>query len=230
MENAIVPMAQAYYEKRAKEGYGLQYPDGHVIRLYQHVLRSLFSKLERPARVFDFGCWNGTHSQYFASYGLDVAGADIVTTAVAQAKDRLPNSNIQVIDDGTDLPKVFGTDFDLIFSNQVLYFLDDATLNKRLEEFARMLSPGGLIFASMISRNCFYSKHSAGINPNGLETVTFSEPERLAGSTTYIRFTENEQHLREIFSMFKCLQVGRYECDLDMSHSTEHFMFLGRRI
>jgi SAM-dependent methyltransferase len=230
MLNTKTPPAIGYYEKRVKEGYGLQYPDGHVIRIYQHVLSREFEKLNRPARVFDFGCWNGTHAQYFSKSGLKVSGADIVATAVAQAKERLPNSRLEVIDDCTDLPAIFGKDFDLVFSNQVLYFLDGITLERRLDEFLRMLAPGGFFFATMISRNCFYSKHSRGRNSSGLEQVVFTEPERLAGKTTHIRFIDNEEQLRRLFGMFECVQMGRYECDLDMAHSTEHYMFLGRRI
>lgn len=229
MSISAIPKAQDYYEKRAQEGYGLQFPDGHVIRLYQHLLKDEFSKLKQPAKVFDFGCWNGTHAQYFANQGCEVSGADIVATAVMQAKKRIPNSNIQLIDDATSLPDTFEEHFDLIFANQVLYFLDDIILDKRLTEFEQMLAPGGLFIATMISRNCFYSKHVTGELTNGLETVTFTEPERLAGKTTFIRFINSVQHLRDTFSIFNCLQIGRYECDLDLSHSTEHYIFIGRK-
>lgn len=224
-----IPKAQAYYEKRAKEGYGLQFPDGHVIRFYQHILKDEFSKLERPPRIFDFGCWNGTHAKYFANNGAEVAGADIIAAAIAQAKECLPESNIQLIDDETDLSEVFGNNFDLIFTNQVLYFLEDALLQKRLNEFEKMLVPGGLFFATMISRNNFYSRHVTEVLSNGLETVIITEPERLVGNTLSLRFMNSTQQLKDTFSMFECIQLGRYKCDLDLAHPTEHYIFLGRR-
>ena len=41
MDNSL----EAYTQKYDKEGYGLQYPDGHVIRFMREFLNSNFTKL-----------------------------------------------------------------------------------------------------------------------------------------------------------------------------------------
>ncbi|EOG9634088.1 hypothetical protein ACLMND_001537 [Campylobacter lari] len=45
------------------EGYGLQYPDGHVIRFYERILKYKLNKTS--GNLLDFGCGNGVHSKYF---------------------------------------------------------------------------------------------------------------------------------------------------------------------
>ncbi len=217
-------MSKDFYEKRAQEGYGLLSPDGHVIRIYEHILKS---RLPHGASLLDFGCWNGTHAKYFSGKGLHVVGVDIVEAPILAARQAVQSGRFELITDQTDLPNVVGRDFEVIFANQVMYFLDDATLAKRLQEFRGMLKPGGLFVATMISSKSFYARHRTGETQRGLDTVTFTEPPRLAGKTTHIRFTQSPDHLKEIFAPFEAVQIGRYECDLDSEHSTEHFIFFG---
>lgn len=59
MDNSL----SAYTQKYDKEGYGLQYPDGHVIRFYERILKYKLSKTS--GKLLDFGCGNGVHSKYF---------------------------------------------------------------------------------------------------------------------------------------------------------------------
>ena len=59
MDNSL----EAYTQKYDKEGYGLQYPDGHVIRFYERILK--FQLHKTSGNLLDFGCGNGIHSKYF---------------------------------------------------------------------------------------------------------------------------------------------------------------------
>jgi SAM-dependent methyltransferase len=220
------PPAKKFYEQRAFEGYGLQYPDGHVIRLYEHVLKERLRQLEKP-KLFDFGCWTGTHAAYFAGKGFQVDGADIVESAVRQAALSVPNGTFRLIDDSADLPGIFPAMYDVIFCNQVLYFLDQQTFARRLEEFRAMSAPGAILIATMMGRNCFYAKHSKGLLPNGLERIELSEPPRLAGKTSFVRFAESADDLVRMFSPCIPIQIGRYDCDLDLQHNSEHFIYVG---
>lgn len=230
------PVAKDYYEKRAQEGYGVQYPESHVIRIYEHALKPLLADVKRPV-LFDFGCWNGTHMDYFRRKGMAVFGVDIVETAIQQAKRLIPwagDAHLRVIDDDTPLNGLFAAldKADVVFTNQVLYFLDDKTLAHRLDEFHRMLRPGGLFLATMISRKCFYAAHSTGVDKStGLERIEFGEkaPERLRGKSASVRFTDSTDQLKAMFSAFPPIQIGRYEFDIDGAHSTDHFIYLGRK-
>lgn len=75
MDNSL----SAYTQKYDKEGYGLQYPDGHVIRFYERILKYKLSKTS--GKLLDFGCGNGVHSKYFKNItggGIEPYGIDIV--------------------------------------------------------------------------------------------------------------------------------------------------------
>lgn len=71
-----------YTKKYDNEGYGLQYPDGHVIRFYERILKYKLSKTN--GNLLDFGCGNGVHSKYFQDVtgGRDIKtyGIDIVSS------------------------------------------------------------------------------------------------------------------------------------------------------
>lgn len=67
---------QTYADKYDKNGYGLLYPDGHIVRFYERILKYKMAK--KPGNFLDFGCGNGVHSAYFQSKGYEVFGIDIV--------------------------------------------------------------------------------------------------------------------------------------------------------
>ena len=66
---------QTYINKYDK-GYGLTFPDGHIVRFYERILRYKLGR--KPGVMLDFGCGNGVHSAYFKSKGYEVFGLDIV--------------------------------------------------------------------------------------------------------------------------------------------------------
>lgn len=66
------------YEEKFAHGYGLRYPDGHVIRFYERVLkRELNLDGSRGNNVLDFGCGTGVHSAFFQSKGFVPFGIDV---------------------------------------------------------------------------------------------------------------------------------------------------------
>lgn len=230
--NAVstVPPAKSHYEKRAKEGYGLAYPDGHVIRGWENYLKHWMPQ-GQALRMLDFGCWNGTHARYFHDKGFAVAGVDIVDEPVRLAAEHNApyGSDFHTITDDTDLSDLYEPGFDLIFSNQVLYFLDDQTLAKRQAEFDALLGKGGFVFFSMMTRRNLFNDHSVGVRPDGLEVIRFPEEHRFKGKETYVRFVESPAHIKALFCRFDCVAIGRYDVTFDLTESGEHLIFIGRK-
>lgn len=72
------------YQEKYNQGYGVIYPEGHVIRFYERFLKH--ERKMNGGKILDFGCGSGTHMKYFLDKGFEVFGVDIVDGAVKQAR------------------------------------------------------------------------------------------------------------------------------------------------
>ena len=132
---------------RAANGY-----DNAAI-LYQEVQNRLLERLQymrhQPNTVIDVGCGTGKGVR-----GLQQAypGAQVVAVDIAEAMLRQARSNYRwlsrkraVVADMEQLPFAPNS-FDLVFSSLALPWCND--LNRALQEFARVMRPGGLLLFS----------------------------------------------------------------------------------
>ena len=51
------------YKKKYKSGYGLQYPDGHFIRVVTQILEYDERMNASECDILDYGCGNGVHME-----------------------------------------------------------------------------------------------------------------------------------------------------------------------
>ena len=73
---------QTYIDKYSSN-YGTVYPEGHIIRLYEHLLKYEFGlTCENHERLLDSGCGNGAHTEFFRSKGYQSYGVDIIPAAI----------------------------------------------------------------------------------------------------------------------------------------------------
>lgn len=213
------------YDEKYSNGYGGLYPEGHVIRFYEKFLKYEFGiDGSNGEKVLDFGCGNGTHQKYFASKGFEVFGVDISEVAIKQAKDLFVENekNFHVISEGADITGLFGNRFDIIFSNQALYYLNNTQLRNILFQMDSLLKPNGIVFFTMIGTQNYYYDFSRE-NHDGLRTVVLSG--RL-NETTDINFIDSEKNLVDTFSMFDTNFVGHYDC-LMREGSGFHWKYIG---
>ena len=71
-------------KKKYAEGYGVKYPDGHIIRFYERVLKTEFGMTS--GKMLDFGCGNGVHSFYMHDKGFDTYGCDVSAKAIEEVR------------------------------------------------------------------------------------------------------------------------------------------------
>ena len=180
--------------------------------------------------MFDFGCGNGTHAEYFQSKGFEVYGVDIIKEAISQAQG-IMGERAKLIEPNQSVANLFDTQFDLVFANQSLYYLDNANLRRQVDELYSMTRKGGICFFTMMSRQNGYGKCITKELENGLSEVTLSG--RL-NEQSYIRFVNDESELKAIFAPFKTLYIGEYRAfDLYEPYNSEgsshHYMFIGQK-
>ena len=217
---------QTYIDKY-KINYGTMYPEGHIIRLYEHLLKYEFGMSgERGEKLLDFGSGNGTHTEYFRLKGYKTYGVDIIPSAIEQAQERYPENteHFSVIDLYQDPAEIFDQSYDLILCNQVLYYLNNTKLKEVTEQLYNSLKPGGLIYITMMgTKNHYWNKAKPA--DDGLSEVTLTG--RL-NETSLINFIHDENDLVERFFQFEPVYVGYYD-SLSRDGSTYHYQFLGKK-
>ena len=153
------------YENRYKKGYGLIYPESHIIRVYKQVIEWEFGV--KKGKIFDFGCGVGSNLKFFMEQGFTPFGCDVSETAVLKCKENLNQfqNNFFV---NHPVPKITEEtkerSFDIFLSNQVLYYLSDINIKKVSEQAWNMLKKGGIFVVSMMSYECWYAKHITGVS------------------------------------------------------------------
>ncbi|EOS23260.1 hypothetical protein C806_02765 [Lachnospiraceae bacterium 3-1] len=228
MDKLPADSLEAYDEKYAK-GYGLQYPDGHVIRFYERVLKHEL-KLTK-GKILDFGCGNGIHSKYFMDHGFECYGVDIIPEAICQGQ-KFMGEHAVLIEPNQSLKKFFHKDqFDIVFANQSLYYMNNSDLKKCVDELYEFAKPGGICFFTMMSRLNCYANLIEEEYDNGLSKVVLKNRLR---ETTYINFVSNPEELEQIFRPFETLHIGCYDLFSFLSSEDEdgcshHYIYIGTK-
>lgn len=208
----------------------MRYPEGHVIRAYEQVLRPQLGLTgRRGERLLDFGCGNGTHAAFFAELGFDVRGVDADAGAIDACRGRFPDlaDRFHVIDpDPRRARGRLGQNLDVVLANQVLYYLGDTDLRVCVRELHDALRPGGVLIASMIATRHYLYRGSRP-QGNGLRRL---DPQHTDGAACYVNFTAGRDELCERLRPFEPLHVGHYDFALLASQPSRlHYLYIGRK-
>lgn len=115
------------------------------------VLESCAKLLPRRARILDAGCGAGEPvARYFVNRGDDVIGIDLSEGMLDLARQKVPEARYERMD-LSDLgfpPEAF----DLVASVYCLFHLDRSEHQKIFSGFARVLAPGGVLLATLATR------------------------------------------------------------------------------
>lgn len=214
------------YKKKYREGWYPVYPEGDVIRIYEHFFKNKLGT-KKEITLLDFGCGNGTTALYFKSKGYNVYGVDVIPDAIEECKRRLPDykDNFKIIQHGQDVDNLFDQKFDIIFSRQVLYYLSDTDMNRSLKQFNSMLKLDGFVYFTMMGKHNYYYKFAKLQKHDGLQEVTLTG--RL-NETTYINFIGSEEELKQKFDIFEPVFIGYYDITLPEG-SSYHYFFTGKK-
>lgn len=136
------------------------------------LLRAVASDLEPDARILDAGCGDGSPVGEFFVDEFEVIGLDISPTQLARAAENVPDASL-VQGELTALGFQADT-FDAIAAFYSIIHVPLESHRTVFEEFARVLSPGGvLVFSSG-------SEAWSGQNPDWLDSgveMTWSYPD-----------------------------------------------------
>lgn len=97
-------------------------------------------------RILDLGCGTGQLTNRIADRGAEVTGIDTSEEMISKAEDRFPACTF-VRGDAREFD--LDTEFDAVFSNAMLHWIDERDQNDVLERVAAHLRPGGRFVAEL---------------------------------------------------------------------------------
>ena len=135
------------------------YFDDHYLLEYEPIFRleqdrrevaRLLQLLELPAgaRVLDVPCGQGRHAHLLAEAGFDVDGLDYSADLLAKARERGEGTALRYTrGDMRKLPARWTRRFDAVLNlfTSFGFFMDPADDRRVIQEFARVLKPGGVL-------------------------------------------------------------------------------------
>jgi len=217
----------ADYENRYRRGYGLLYPESHIIRVHRQILEWELDLT--TGNVLDFGCGVGANLRYFADQGFIPHGCDTSPTAIQQCQRTMPQfaENFHVTDVTPDLIEVFGFGSqDLFLSNQVLYFLSDDHIRSIVKQAYDLVRPGGVFVVTMMAYSCWYFRYVTG-REGDFRRVELDTPRQTL--QTLINFKDRAD-LEMLFKPFRKLHIGSYGSWIrEEEGSTDHWIYVGLR-
>ena len=210
------------YQEKYHQGYGIRYPESHMIRFYNHILKYEFHLFK--GNVFDFGCGNGMHLKYFHDQGFQVYGVDTNEKAVGEANVLLGHENAKVVSQfAPDLSAYHGETMDVIISNQVLYYLCDKDIKNLMIEFNKILKPGGVVLFTMMSDTNSYFRRVESVEGDMAKVVLKGRLKE----TTYINF-KNKAEVLELFKIFPKRHLGFYSSIIrEEEGNSDHHFYVG---
>ena len=171
----------------------------------------------------------GTHLKYFHDNGFTPYGVDTNEVVIDQCKELLPafKENFHVTKAIFDLSELFDREkFDIVFSNQVLYYLNDEDMMSNVKQIHKLLKPDGIFVVTMMEKsNYYYSKVKE--EENGLSKVVLNG--RLK-ETTWINFKTKEETFSDFKGYFDMLHLGDYRMTIRQDEgSSDHLIYVGRK-
>jgi len=221
----------------SKEEAFLRYPADWVIRFHNMFLKK---NIPENGVILDYGCGSGNNSVFFMQKGYSVFGVDVAPSFKKLVAKNLELNNINrsnldnfsLIDpDTTSLPFPDNY-FDLVLSNQVLYYLPtEQHLKKVCIEIKRILRPGGFVFFTMMGKRNYYITHFLKqIHGERVYEINIQDKNhRLYGVKELILAVRDEEDLCSLFDVFEPVTVGYFDQKMFDLYSNFHYIFVGKK-
>lgn len=228
------------YKLRNKAEYERIYSlsEYNVSTVYEHIIRIRERFLKNiKARLLDHGFGNGVVSEYFQNEGFDVYGVETATAALDFVNSRsitcagLKTEQFLILSGETNKLPFPDEYFGVVVSNQVLFFIGDRKdIDEVIEEFFRVLKPGGKIVCTVMAENN-YLFTNCGVPPvpdSGI--VNVRKLGRLTRNWYLYRF-HNEDDVRKAFEDvgFSIDDLGYFDYKLLDVTCAKHYIVLAHK-
>lgn len=153
--NLTAPWNRHYQKEKSRQ----HYPDENLVRLLAGLQRSGmdFSK----SSVLDYGFGSGRHLQLLREFGFQgIAGCEISHVAFQHCQEAFPDLKLHLLKESNDVLPFSSSSFDVIVCWGVIHYLDREAALHLLQEFRRLLTPGGALIGTLRSDRDTHFLHS----------------------------------------------------------------------
>jgi 2-polyprenyl-3-methyl-5-hydroxy-6-metoxy-1,4-benzoquinol methylase len=218
------------YYKSLTDAY--LFPNEYVVRSFLGKYPNLdLDRNYRGKRVCDISCGDGRNITALHKFGFDVYGSEISDEICQITMKKLRSTGVTAdIRAGTNrsLPFEAGT-FDYILSWNACYYMEsvDHAISEHVNEYARIMKPGGYCVVSVPSPGCFSLIGAEELGDNLIRINTDTKWNMLNG-TIYYRF-DSFEHIDKIFGThFRSFQKCTIKDDC-YGLPLEYFVFVCQR-
>lgn len=217
-----------WYEEFYEKGGDHAYPNEHIVRTVKWFFPT------KTGRVLDYGFGPGENLFHLMMTGYEGYGIEVSQNAKKLVERKLRKHpefgrkiDLRLLGPADETLPWKSNYFDYIVSNQVIYFLfSKVKIIRLLNEFNRVLKPRGKFIISTMGKSDMRCTKGKEVGPDLFE---YSEKDvSYDGGTSRHYILRDEQHARELFSMFHIDEVGFF------AHSycgvtDHHYLILGEK-
>jgi SAM-dependent methyltransferase len=205
-----------YYLRTAKS---LLFPNEAIVRIFRGVYPKLsFKKTDFHGKVLvDIGCGSGMNFLPMADLGLDLYGVEITEQICNSTIENMLNYGISIdVRRGRNDELPFSDSFsDFIMSWNAGYYMGEEKsykdFNMYLNEFSRILKPGGKLILSVPGPRSFVFKDASTISDGYV--VIKNDPYKIRNGEVF-RFFKSVNHLKAILRpFFYDIKIAKLESD-----------------
>jgi len=194
----------------------MAYPSEYAIRIFKGRYPRLSLKDEgfQGKRILDAGCGDGRNVAMLSGCGFKVFGAEITEAIAEQARANLANVGVDAgIKVGFNHSLPFEDSFfDYLMSWNACYYLgDQESFDPVVDEFARLLKPGGTLVLSIPKSSCFIYQGSDEDKPG--YRIIRNDPFKVRDGAILRMFSGEEDIQQTFSSAFENFNFGSTEGD-----------------
>lgn len=215
---------KSFYQAKGRYSY----PDENLVRL----IKGDWADIPRRGRVLDAGFGTGASLAMMAECGYEAHGLEVTEVCCEQARALARalgvNVNVRVFETPR-LPYEDGF-FDIVVSWNAIYYWGNRTkVRQQVDEFHRVLRPGGVLLMSVIHpNNCVVGRLSEDLGDGAHRFEKGASYDNRKDMTIFYEPTSTGW--RKLLAPFESVEEGMVEVDLfNPSRRSAWRLFLARK-
>lgn len=162
-------------------------------------------------KLLDVGCGAGRHALFWAKEGYNAFAVDYSSTGIAVVKERAAAQGLRLVTEVCSADNLLIPDnsIDGLLCFGVLYYLSYDLVEKALQEFHRVLKPGGKMFLITRTNEDSRIQHTEYLGNNMYKILSLSDDAPSKAEEEMTMTFLSDQDIRKLLNPFHSVAVDR---------------------